>query len=159
MAPFSQTPVVSLSGDGRERACASSCPIRNGCSASARELANRLHEHGIDWWDEQLTEYQALPPWKDFPGSGIARARGKGGDTDPFWLLTSRSMQYAWGGNAAIQMIKEVADNIAGHGGIIINRGGRRLGIADGDWIEVRSPLRATQGRAVLREGIRPDTF
>ena len=39
----------------------------------------------------------------------------------PFWLITARSMQYSWGGNVGIQLIKEVADNIAGHGSVIIN--------------------------------------
>jgi phenylacetyl-CoA:acceptor oxidoreductase len=34
-----------------------------------------------------------------------------------------------------------------------------RLGIADGDLVEVRSPLNATRGPAVLCEGIRPDTL
>jgi phenylacetyl-CoA:acceptor oxidoreductase len=33
------------------------------------------------------------------------------------------------------------------------------MGIEDGDRIEVRSPLNATEGRVVLREGIRPDTL
>jgi len=125
------------------------------------ELANRLHEAGIEWWDEQLKEYQALPAWKDFPG--LWEEDNAGFDADEahsFWLLTSRSMQYAWGGNAGIQLVSEAAGNIAGHSGVIINRGkARALGIADGDLIEVRSRLRATRGRAVLREGIRPDTL
>jgi len=34
-----------------------------------------------------------------------------------------------------------------------------RLGIKDGDLIEVRSPLNSTKGRVTLREGIRPDTL
>ena len=54
----------------------------------------------------------------------------------PFWLLSSRSMQFAWGANAGIPMIKEVADNIAGHGGVIINTGwAHEIGIADGGQI------------------------
>ena len=130
--------------------------------AISETIARVLHEHGIDWWEQQLTEYQALPPWKDFPAiwERAARVEGTHGETYPFWLLTARSMQYAWGGNAGVQMIKEVADNVSGHSGVIINRGAAdALGIADGDWVEVRSPLRATRGRAVLREGIRPDTL
>ncbi len=56
-------------------------------------------------------------------------------------------------------MIKEVADNLAGHKGIIMNADrAASLGITDSDLIEVRSPLAAIQGRAVLRQGIRPDT-
>jgi phenylacetyl-CoA:acceptor oxidoreductase len=50
-------------------------------------------------------------------------------------------MQYAWGGNVGMQMIKEVADNIAGHRGVIINAGtAAELGIAEGDPIEVATP-------------------
>ena len=51
------------------------------------------------------------------PALGDARAQqGRRRAEDyPFWLLTARSMQYAWGGNVGMQMIKEVADNIAGH--------------------------------------------
>ena len=126
------------------------------------ELANRLHEHGIAWWDEQLAEYQALPPWKDFPALWETAAAAEGGDAEayPFWLLTARSMQYAWGGNAGVQLMNEVAGNVAGHGGVIMNPAAAdRLGIADGDMVEVRSPLRATRGEAVLRQGIRPDTL
>ena len=78
----------------------------------------------------------------------------------PFWLITARSMQYSWGGNVGIQLIKEVADNVAGHGNVVMNRGAaERLGIADGDLVEVRSPLNETKGRVMLCEGIRPDTL
>lgn len=133
-------------------------PFQERLQRIGAELANRLHEAGIEWWDEQLKEYQALPGWKDFPA--IWSTDEAADETDQFWLLTSRSMQYAWGGNAAIQLVREAASNIAGHDGIIINRGkARMLGIAEGERIEVSSPLRATQGRAVLREGIRPDTL
>ena len=69
-------------------------------------------------------------------------------------------MQYAWGGNVGMQMIKEVADNIAGHRGVIVNsRAAQQLGIADGDPIEISTPRRSVTGRAVLRQGIRPDTL
>ena len=50
----------------------------------------------------------------------VAQAGGEPQDY-PFWLLTARSMQYAWGGNVGMQLIKEVADNVAGHRGVIIN--------------------------------------
>ncbi|MCP4329688.1 MAG: molybdopterin-dependent oxidoreductase [Alphaproteobacteria bacterium] len=127
-----------------------------------RELANRLHDHGIEWWDAQLDEYSALPAWKDFPGLWMKEAGDADGDVAdyPFWLLTARSMQYAWGGNAGIQLMNEVAGNVAGHGGVVINAGrAAELGIADDDMVEVRSALRATRGRAILRQGIRPDTL
>jgi phenylacetyl-CoA:acceptor oxidoreductase len=78
----------------------------------------------------------------------------------PFWLLTARSMQYAWGGNAGMQLIKEVADNIAGHRGVILNAGrAKALGIGDGDWVRIATPRAEVRARAVLRQGIRPDTL
>jgi len=126
------------------------------------ELGRRLHEHGMNWWDKQLTEYQALPAWKDFPGEWEQALVAMGGAPKdfPFWLLTSRSMQYAWGGNVGMQFIKEVADNVAGHSGVIINTGrAREMGIAEGNWLEIATPKRSVRARAVLRQGIRPDTL
>jgi phenylacetyl-CoA:acceptor oxidoreductase len=118
------------------------------------ELGRRLHEHGMTWWDKQLAEYQALPAWKDFPGIWDA------GEQYPFWLLTSRSMQYAWGGNVGMQLIKEVADNIAGHSGVIMNTAkARMLGFKEGDWLEIATAKHSVRARAVLRQGIRPDTL
>jgi phenylacetyl-CoA:acceptor oxidoreductase len=124
------------------------------------ELGNRLHEQGIEWWNAQLSEYEAFPTCKDFPGiweKDLARHGGKLADY-PFWLLTSRSMQYSWGANAGIPLMKEVSANLRGHGGVVINATrARELGIDDGDTVEIRSYLRSTYGRATLSEGIRPD--
>ncbi|MBI5275852.1 MAG: molybdopterin-dependent oxidoreductase [Burkholderiales bacterium] len=126
------------------------------------ELGRRLHEHDMHWWDTQLHEYQALPACKDFGEPWVAAIRRAGGlpEEYPFWLLTARSMQYAWGGNVGMQMIHEVADNIAGHRGVIMNAGiAARLGIADGDEVDIATRNRKVSGRAVLRQGIRPDTL
>ena len=126
------------------------------------ELGRRLHEHDMHWWDEQLKEYQALPIWKDFPALWEAIIGQTGGQARdyPFWLLTARSMQYAWGANAGIQLMHEVADNITGHRGVVINTGAaRKLGIEDGDEIEISTPKRSVRGRAVVHQGIRPDTL
>jgi phenylacetyl-CoA:acceptor oxidoreductase len=126
------------------------------------ELGRRLHEHDMHWWDPQLKEYQALPVWKDFPALWEAIIGESGGRVQdfPFWLLTARSMQYAWGANAGIQLMHEVADNVTGHRGVVINSGAaQRLGIGDGDPIEISTPKRSVRGRAVLRQGIRPDTL
>jgi phenylacetyl-CoA:acceptor oxidoreductase len=126
------------------------------------ELGRRLHEHDMRWWDKQLTEYQALPVWKDFAAPWNAALVKAGGSPDahPFWLLTARSMQYAWGANMGIQLMKEVADNVAGHRGAIINAGAAaKLGIADGDTITIATPRHSVRARAVLRQGIRPDTL
>jgi phenylacetyl-CoA:acceptor oxidoreductase len=127
-----------------------------------RQLSNRLHETGISWWDTQLSEYQALPGWKDFPGiwEKVLVKHGHQPADFPFWLLTARSMQYAWGGNVGVQMIRELAENIAGHNGVIMNaRTAATMGIDDGDLVEVASHINSVQGRVVLRQGIRPDTL
>ena len=126
------------------------------------ELGRRLHEHDMHWWDNQLPEYQALPKCKDFGLPWIASLEKAGGKPQdyPFWLLTARSMQYAWGANVGMQLIKEVADNVKGHRGVIINTSmAGQLGIRDGDPIEIATPAHRVKGRAVLRQGIRPDTL
>ncbi len=128
-----------------------------------RQLANRLHENGIDWWDLQLHEYAALPAWDDLEArwADVYRRNFKVDIADfPFWLLTARSMQYAWGGNVGIQLMREVAENVAGHSGILLNKGtADRMGIAEGDTIEVTSPVGTTRGHARLRQGVRPDVI
>ena len=69
-------------------------------------------------------------------------------------------MQYSWGANVGIPLINEVAGNIAGHKGVIVNRTrAAALGIAEGDPVEIESVTGVTRGHAVLREGIRPDTI
>jgi len=124
------------------------------------ELGARLHERDITWWDAQLDEYQPLPPWKDFADIWRATAtrHGRRPEEFPFWLLTSRSMQYSWGSNVSLPILADVARHVRGHFGVMLNRGAARgLGIADGDLVEIESPTGTTRGRAILREGVRPD--
>ncbi len=135
-------------------------PYQERIKRMGEELGARLHEREIKWWDVQLDEYQPLPKWKDFPGIwlGSAEINGKDGRDFPFWLLTSRSMQYSWGSNVSLPIMADVARHVRGHFGVMLNRGAaRRLGIAEGDLIEVESPTGKTRGRAILREGVRPD--
>jgi phenylacetyl-CoA:acceptor oxidoreductase len=137
-------------------------PYQERIKRHGAQLAERLHEIGIEWWDKQLEEYEALPSYKPFPDIWIEYAREVGRDPDefPLWALTARSMQYAWGANVGLPMINEVAQNVAGHKGVVINRKtGRDLGIADGDPVFIESASGQTRGNAVLREGIRPDTI
>ncbi|HTY80399.1 MAG TPA: molybdopterin-dependent oxidoreductase [Candidatus Bathyarchaeia archaeon] len=135
-------------------------PYQERIKRVGEELGARLHERDIRWWDIQLEEYQPLPKWKDFPRIWLdsAALHGKDGREFPFWLLTSRSMQYSWGSNVSLPILADVARHVRGHFGVMLNRGAaRRLGIADGDLIEIESPTGRTEGRAILREGIRPD--
>ena len=135
-------------------------PYQERVTRMGEELGARLHERGITWWDVQLDEYQALPKWKDFPGiwRGTAAAHGRESAEFPFWLLTSRSMQYSWGSNVSLPILADVARNVKGHFGLMLNRGAaERLGIAEGDLVEIESPTGRTRWRAILREGVRPD--
>ncbi len=145
-----------------ERGLRFEMPYQERLKRVGAQLGRRLHEAGMHWWDQQLEEYQALPPYKDFPGlweASVSRAGGQPADY-PFWLVTARSMQYAWGGNVGVQMIREVAGNVAGHGGVVMNpRAAAALGVEQGDVVEIATPRRATRGHAVLRQGIRPDTL
>jgi len=137
-------------------------PYQERLLRAGRELANRMHENGMEWWNRQLDEYQALPLWHDFPGiweQDLVR-HGKKPEDFPFWLIATKSMQYHSGGNVAIQLMDEMAQNIRGHRGVMINtRSAERLGIAEGDLVEVRSVIGSTEGPAVLIQGIRPDTL
>ena len=54
----------------------------------------------------------------------------------------------------------ELAGNVRGHHGVMINAGeARKLGIEDGDTLEVQSVIGVTQGPAIVVQGIRPDTL
>lgn len=127
-----------------------------------KELGNRLHEKDIAWWDEQLSEYSALPEWHDIPGRWETALKNEGADPDdyPFWLLATKSMQYHTGANVSIQLMREVSQNVRGHTGVIMNSSSAaKLGIANGDRVEIRSNIGVTIGRAELIQGVRPDTL
>ncbi|HEU5320629.1 MAG TPA: molybdopterin-dependent oxidoreductase, partial [Methylomirabilota bacterium] len=99
-------------------------PYQERIRRVGEELAARLHERAITWWDAQLEEYQALPRWKDFPAiwRDTAVALGRRGEEFPLWLLTSRSMQYSWGSNVSLPVLADVARNVRGHFGVMLNR-------------------------------------
>ena len=137
-------------------------PYQERLLRTGRELGNRLHEQKMHWWDEQLSEYVALPVWDDVPARWERELVNSGARIEdfPFWLLTTKSMQYHAGGNAAIAMMHEISENVRGNTGVIINADtAAKLGIADGDRVEVRSHIGATYGKASLMQGVRPDTL
>ena len=131
-----------------ERGLRFELPYQERLARVGAELGRRLHENDMHWWDTQLLEYQALPIWKDFAAPWQAEVVRNGGTLQdyPFWLLTARSMQYAWGANMGIQLMKEVAENVAGHRGVIINASAAaKLGIVSVAvsvllWMDLRNP-------------------
>ncbi len=136
-------------------------PYQERIKRHGAELAERLHETGIEWWDKQLDEYEPLPSYQTFPDiwRDFATEVGRDPGDYPFWALTARSMQYSWGANVGLPLINEVANNISGHKGVILNRTrAHELGINEGDGVTIESVTGVTHGHAVLREGIRPDT-
>ncbi|OAN46757.1 molybdopterin oxidoreductase [Paramagnetospirillum marisnigri] len=138
-------------------------PYQERLTRIGRQLANRLKEAGITWWDRQLEEYRPLFDWHDFPGiweSHVVECGAKVADF-PFWVVTARSMQYAWGSNMHIPLMREVSGNVKGHDGVVMNpAAAAKLGVEEGDRIEVSSPIgKSVQGRVVLSQGIRPDTL
>ena len=135
-------------------------PYQERIMRMGKELGNRLHELGVDWWEPQLAEYAALPAWRDFPEIWREAARESGKDPAQYdlWMLTTRSMQYAWGSTVSLPILAEVAENVSTHFGVVVNTAtARALNIAEGDEIWVESPLSRAKGKAVLKEGIRPD--
>lgn len=136
-------------------------PYQERLTRHGQQLAHRLKEIGVSWWDKQLTEYEFLPGYERYADIWIDCVRDAGRDPAdyPLWALTARSMQYSWGANVGLPIINEVANNIAGHRGVIVNRSiAKKMGIAEGDEVVIESVSGITEGKAVLREGIRPDT-
>ncbi|MDT3735430.1 MAG: molybdopterin-dependent oxidoreductase [Denitratisoma sp.] len=137
-------------------------PYQERLTRSGRELERRLHEQGIHWWDNQLTEYQFLPAWHDMPGLWEKALVNQGARPEdfPFWLLTTKSMQFHASGNASIQLMDELSQNVRGHRGVVMNtRTAEQLGIEEGDLVDIVSTVRTTRGPAILNQGIRPDTL
>jgi len=137
-------------------------PYQERLTRIGRELGRRLHESGINWWDTQLEEYEPLPAWKDFPKiweDALEKNFQVNINDYPFWVVTTRAMPLLWGGNAGLQLIREVRKNIKTYGGIVMNAGrAYEMGLKDGDFVEISSPLNSTKGVIVTRQGIRPDT-
>ena len=99
-------------------------PYQERIKRHGAQLARRLHEIGIEWWERQLEEYEALPTYRAFPDiwANYAREVGRDPEEFPLWAITARSMQYAWGANVGLPLIDEVAHNVAGNDGIVINQ-------------------------------------
>jgi phenylacetyl-CoA:acceptor oxidoreductase len=136
-------------------------PYQERLKRAGEELKRRLHERGIHWWDRQLEEYEALPRCWDFTKiwDEVYDKYGDDGGGYDLWLLTTRSFQHAWSSNAGIPLMYEVARNVLGFRGVSINsRTAEKLGVKDGDIVYVESPYGRVKCRAIVRDGVRPDT-
>jgi phenylacetyl-CoA:acceptor oxidoreductase len=81
-------------------------PYQERIARVGRQLANRLHEQRAAWWDRQLGEYEALPHFKDLNrlwDEALERDYRVSAADYPFWVLTSRSMQFSWGETLAFR--------------------------------------------------------
>lgn len=118
------------------------------------ELGRRLHENDIDWWDRQLEEYQALPD----PDDPSAVWRNFYGEDREYWVLTSKSMHYAFGSNVSLELSSEVAQHTEEFEGICLNPAtAADLDVGEGESIVVQTDYGEVEGDAIVREGIRPD--
>lgn len=126
-------------------------PYQEHIKKIGEELAERLHEKGITWWDHQAEEFQALPEWHDFPA-----VYDTGSDYD-LWLICHRTSQFAWANNADIPWMVELGKQVLDIGKASINpQAARQRGIRDGDEIWIESPVGKIKAVAQLREGVHP---
>ncbi|MFC1893203.1 molybdopterin-dependent oxidoreductase [Chloroflexota bacterium] len=136
-------------------------PYQERLKRVGEELRDRLHEKDIKWWNRQAEQLQALPHWEDVNNildEVTSNIYGKDPKDYPFWLLATRSMQYAWANNIGVPLMHEAASHVLGHTWLQMNRkAAEGLGIKDGDEIWMESPYGRTKGKVKLREGIRPD--
>lgn len=136
-------------------------PYQERLTRVGEELKRRLHEKGSHWFDRQLTEYETIPTWHNVLDY-YDQVMEEGGDDPkdyPFWGITTKSAQYAAGGNVGIQLMNDVGKNVRGHGSVIMNtKSASELGIKRGDMVEITSTVGKTRGRAEPVQGIRPDT-
>ncbi len=109
------------------------------CRAASRSLSGGEVEHDLDWFRRHGAFVVPFP-------------------TTRYYLHGAMAAQYSWGSNVSLPILADVARHVRGHFGVMLNRGAARgLGIADGDLVEIESPTGTTRGRAILREGVRPD--
>lgn len=125
------------------------------------QLRRRLHERGIFWWDAQCDEMDFLPACEIFDevmDEVIKKVYDKNPEDYPFWVMSTRSGQHAWGLTKCLPQAHELTEQVLGHTAIQMNKkAAQQLGIKDGDEIWVESPYRKMKGRVMLRQGIRPD--
>lgn len=135
-------------------------PYQERLKRVGEELKNRLLEKNINWWTHQAEQLQSLPKWEDVNNimDEVIASFDKDPKDYPFWLLATRSMQYAWACNIGVPVLHEAASQVLGHTAVQMNRkAAEKLGIEDGNEIWIESFYGRVKGKVKLREGIRPD--
>ena len=56
----------------KERGIRFELPYQERIKRHGTQLANRLHEVGVEWWDKQLMDYDPLPTTSLFPIFGLS---------------------------------------------------------------------------------------
>lgn len=136
-------------------------PYQERMKRVGEELGRRLHEEDIHWWDEKLEEYKPLPTGENFleVWDSFYDEMAKNPEEYDIYLLSTRSMQYSWTTNVRSPAMKEAAESMMDFGGIALNPSkAEEKGIEEGDRVVVESPVGSTEGIAILKEGVRPDT-
>ena len=136
-------------------------PYQDRLKKIHEELRRRLHERNIFWWDEQCDEIEFLPPCEivgDTWDKIIPEVYGKKAEDYPLWIISTKSGQQPWGLTMCLPEVHELSEEIIGHDAIQLNpQTAKNLGIKNGDEIWIESPYQRMKGKAMLRQGIRPD--
>lgn len=129
-------------------------PYQERIMRMGEELERRLDERGVDWWNDQLEEYQALPDPED-PSEVWEEFYGEEYD---LWALTTKSMHYAYSNNVTNEISSEVAQHSQEFEGVCVNsKTAEEIGVENGDAVVVKSPYGKAEGDVIVREGVRPD--
>ncbi|MDY6972946.1 MAG: molybdopterin-dependent oxidoreductase [Thermodesulfobacteriota bacterium] len=134
-------------------------PYQAEVKRAGETLRQRLHETGIQWWDQQTEEYtHALPEWKDF--RKIYEKVYQFGPEYDMWLTCHRGHQLAVSHNADIPWIIEAGKDTLDVPGVLINCDtARKKGIKDGDRVSLESCFGKTRALAIVSDTVRPDTL
>ena len=130
-------------------------PYQEQLKKTGEQLKRRLNERSINWWNTQCNAYTAMPGWNDHIMEVF--------NTDPqydLWATNNKVNQYSWSGHTEVAWCNEVANQLTGHSGILMNaEAAAKRGIKDGDDVWVESAYGKIKTKAELIQGIRPDTI
>ena len=126
-------------------------PYMEHVKKTGEELAKKLQNYGVDWWD--VSEYVPLPTY--FPPI----LDGVPAEYD-LYATNAASMQSNWGQTVGVPWLIETAQHIQGQVEVTMNADAAQArGIQDGDEVWVESQVGRFKQKVKLMQGIRPDTI